>query len=174
MLTPLAYNTVMELIRVEIEKPDDSNVIIGQSHFIKTVEDIHEALVQSVPGIKFGVAFNEASQDRLVRVSGTDEKLKEIAAKNALAVAAGHFFIIVLGAGVFPINVLHALKAVPEIVTIYAASANPLALLLAEEGEQRAVLGVFDGYKPLGLEGPQDVSRRSAFLRAIGYKLGGE
>ncbi len=163
----------MELLRVPIEKPEELNVILGHSHFIKTVEDVHEALVQSLPGIKFGLAFNEASQDRLVRKSGTDSELVELAAKNALAVGAGHFFIIVLGEGVFPINVMHALRTVPELVNLYAATANPLAVLVAEEGEQRAVLGVFDGFVPLGVEGPADEEKRRGFLRMIGYKLGG-
>ncbi|WP_457638282.1 adenosine-specific kinase [Oceanithermus sp.] len=163
----------MELLRVEIEKPEELNVIIGQSHFIKTVEDVHEALVQSAPGIKFGLAFNEASQDRLVRKSGTDAGLVELAVKNALRVGAGHFLIIVLGEGFYPINVMPALRTVPELVGLFAATANPVSLLVAEEGDQRAVLGVFDGLKPLGVEGPEDEAKRLGFLRMIGYKLGG-
>ena len=160
-------------MRVPIEKPEELNVILAQSHFIKTVEDVHEALAQSVPGIKFGLAFNEASQDRLVRKSGTDPELVELAVRNALAVGAGHFMIIVLGEGFFPINVMPALRTVPELVSLYAASANPLAVLVAEEGEQRAFLGVFDGFKPLGVEGAEDEAKRLDFLRMIGYKLGG-
>ena len=162
----------MELRKVSIEKPEAVNVILGHAHFIKTVEDLHEALVQSVPGIRFGLAFNEASQERLVRKSGTDDALVELAVKNALAVGAGHFFIVMLGEGVFPINVMHALRTVPEVVSLYAATAHPLAVLVAEEGDQRAVLGVFDGQTPLGVEDEAATEHRKGFLRAIGYKLG--
>jgi adenosine/AMP kinase len=162
----------MEIKLVAIEKPEPVNVILGQAHFIKTVEDLHEALVNAVPGIHFGLAFNEASQERLVRRSGTDDALVELAVKNALAVGAGHFFIVLLGEGVFPINVMHALRTVPEVVGLYAATANPLAVLVAEEGDQRAVLGVFDGQTPLGVEDEAAVQHRKGFLRTIGYKLG--
>ncbi len=161
----------MELKLVPIEKPEAVNVILGQAHFIKTVEDLHEAMVNAVPGIRFGLAFCEASQERLVRRSGTDPELVELAVKNALAVGAGHFFIIVLGEGVFPINVLHAVKACPEVVRIFAATANPVQVVVLEEGEQRGVLGVLDGFKPLGVEDEAHVEARKALLRRFGYKL---
>lgn len=154
-----------------VEKPDALNVILGQSHFIKTVEDLHEALVTAVPGIKFGLAFCEASGKRLIRRSGTSPELVDLAVKNALAVAAGHFFIIVLGAGFFPINVLHAVKNCPEVVRIYAATANPISVIVAQEGEQRGVLGVMDGHSPLGVEDEAEITWRKGLLRKFGYKL---
>lgn len=161
----------MELSLVPVEKPDALNVILGQSHFIKTVEDLHEALVTAVPGIKFGLAFCEASGKRLIRKSGTSPELVDLAVKNALAVAAGHFFIIVLGAGFFPINVLHAVKNCPEVVRIYAATANPISVIVAQEGEQRGVLGVMDGHSPLGVEDEAEIAWRKDLLRKFGYKL---
>ncbi|ADH63688.1 adenosine-specific kinase [Allomeiothermus silvanus] len=162
----------MELQVVRIEKPDNLNVILGQSHFIKTVEDLHEAMVTAVPGIKFGLAFCEASGKRLVRKTGTAPELVELAVKNAHNIGAGHCFVIVLGEGFFPINVLHAIKACPEVVRIFAATANPLAVIVAEQDDQRGVLGVLDGHKPLGVEAEEDIAWRKDLLRKLGYKLG--
>ncbi|MGQ0571807.1 MAG: adenosine diphosphatase [Armatimonadota bacterium] len=161
----------MNLTLVPIDKPESVNVIVGQSHFIKTVEDLHEALVTAVPGITFGLAFCEASGKRLVRRSGTDATLTDLAVKNALAVGAGHFFIIMLGEGFFPINVLHAVKSCPEVVCLFAATANPLRIVVAEEGERRGVLGVLDGFKPVGVEDEAEVTWRKDLLRRFGYKL---
>lgn len=160
----------MELKIVTIEKPDDMNFILGQSHFIKTVEDIHEALVTAVPGIKFGVAFCESSGPALVRASGTDPDLVELAKKNALALSAGHAFIIMLG-NVYPINVLNRIKDVPEVCRIFCATANPVQVVLAETEQGRGILGVIDGVKTKGVETDEDVKKRKDFLRMIGYKL---
>lgn len=160
----------MEIQVVKIEKPAEINFILGQSHFIKTVEDIHEALVNSVPGIKFGVAFCEASGARLVRWSGTDEAMIELAKKNAMAIGAGHSFIIFLGAGYYPINVLKAVQAVPEVCRIFCATANPTEVLVAVTEQGRGILGVVDGGSPLGIEGEADIAWRKEFLRKIGYK----
>ncbi|WP_018466364.1 adenosine-specific kinase [Calidithermus timidus] len=162
----------MELQVVQLEKPENLNVILGQSHFIKTVEDLHEALVTAVPGIKFGLAFCEASGKRLVRRTGTAPELVELAVRNARNIGAGHSFLIVLGEGFFPINVLHAVKACPEVVRIFAATANPLSVVVAQEGEQRGILGVMDGFLPLGVEGEEDVAWRKDLLRRFGYKVG--
>ena len=156
---------------VPIENPSGLNVILGQTHFIKTAEDVHEALVGSVPGIKFGVAFCEASGPCLVRVEGNDESLKTLAARNALAVGAGHFFVVFLK-DAYPINVLRALRDVPEIVTVYAATANPVDVVVANTRRGRGVLGVVDGERTKGLETEKDRAERIAFLRKIGYKLG--
>jgi adenosine/AMP kinase len=162
----------IELTSWKIEKPDDLNLIFGQSHFIKTVEDLHEALAGSVAGLKFGLAFSEASGDRLVRTSGTDAELVALAADNVLNIAAGHCFLIFLR-DAFPINVLPAIKAVQEVCTVFCATANPVEVILADVGEGRAVLGVVDGYKPLGIEADDDVRQRQGLLRRFGYKLGG-
>ena len=156
---------------VAIENPNGLNVILGQTHFIKTAEDIHEALIGSVPGIKFGVAFCEASGPCLVRVEGNDESLKTLAAKNALAVGAGHFFVVFLR-DAYPINVLRALRDVPEIVTVYAATANPVDVVVATTKRGRGVLGVVDGERTKGLETTKDRAERIALLRKMGYKLG--
>ena len=156
---------------VPVENPSGLNVILGQTHFIKTAEDIHEALIGSVPGIKFGVAFCEASGPCLVRVEGNDESLKTLAAKNALAVGAGHFFVIFLK-DAYPINVLRALRDVPEIVTVYAATANPVDVVVATTKRGRGVLGVVDGERTKGLETTKDRAERIALLRKMGYKLG--
>ena len=161
----------MNLISVKIEKPEDINFILGQSHFIKTVEDIHETLVCSVPGIKFGLAFCEASGKRLIRWSGTDEAMIELACKNAQAVGAGHSFIVFLGEGYYPINVLNVIKAVHEVCTVFCATANPVEVLIAETELGRGILGVVDGSSPLGIEGDEDIAWRKGFLRMIGYKL---
>ncbi len=161
----------MNLISVKIDKPEDINFILGQSHFIKTVEDLHEALVNTVPGIKFGVAFCEASGKCLVRWSGTDESMSDLARRNAQAIGAGHSFIIFLGEGFYPVNVLNAVKAVPEVCRVFCATANPVEVLLAETELGRGILGVVDGASPLGVEGAEDIAWRKGFLRMIGYKL---
>jgi adenosine/AMP kinase len=161
----------MELTAVPISKPDTGSVILGQSHFIKTVEDIHEAMVNSVPGIRFGVAFCEASGARLVRVTGTDEEMQRFATDNALAIGAGHTFVLMLAEGFYPINVLPALLAVPEVVGIFCASANPVEVIVAQTDAGRGVLGVVDGGTPLGVEDDEAVAWRKGLLRAIGYKL---
>jgi adenosine/AMP kinase len=162
----------MELTTVKIEKPEEINFILGQSHFIKTVEDIHEAMVSSVPGIKFGVAFCEASGPCLVRFSGTDDAMIKLAQENALRLGAGHSFILFLGEGFYPINVLNAVKALPEVCNIFCATANAVEVVIADNGTSRAILGVFDGEKPKGIEGPDDIAWRVQFLRKIGYKAG--
>ena len=161
----------MELQTVKIEKPEETNLILGQSHFIKTVEDLHEALVTTVPGIEFGLAFCEASGPALVRASGTSEELTELAKTNALALSAGHVFVIFLG-NAFPINVLNAVKNVPEVCRIYCATANPVEVILVETEQGRGVLGVVDGDKTKGIESAEDEEHRRAFLRQIGYKVG--
>jgi adenosine/AMP kinase len=161
----------MELLTVRIQKPDDVNFILGMSHFIKTVEDVHEALVNAVPGIRFGLAFCESSGPALVRCSGTDETMIELAKQNALAIGAGHSFIIFLAPGFYPINVLNAIKMVPEVCRIFCATANPAEVILAQTEQGRAILGVVDGVSPKGVEGPEDVAHRKEFLRKIGYKL---
>lgn len=160
----------MELKLVAIEKPEEINFILGQTHFIKTVEDVHEALVTSVPGIKFGLAFCEASGKCLIRWSGTDDEMIELARKNALAIGAGHSFILFLGPGFYPINVLKTLQAVPEVCHIFCASANPTQVVLAESEQGRGILGVIDGSSPKGVEGEEDIAWRKSFLRMIGYK----
>jgi adenosine/AMP kinase len=160
----------MELKTVKIEKPEAINFILGQSHFIKTVEDVHEALVTAVPGIKFGLAFCEASGKCLVRWSGTDEAMIELARKNALAIGAGHSFIIFLGEGFYPINVLNAIKQVPEVARIFCATANPVEVIIAETEQGRGILGVVDGFSPQGVEDEDGIAWRKNFLRMIGYK----
>jgi adenosine/AMP kinase len=161
----------MELKIVSIQKPDDVNLIMGQSHFIKTVEDLHEALVQAVPGARFGVAFCESSGARLVRWAGTDDAMIDLARKNALAVGAGHSFFIFLAPGLYPINVLNAVKAVPEVCRIFCATANPVQVVVAETEQGRGILGVVDGQTPLGVEDDAGKEWRHTFLRRIGYKL---
>jgi adenosine/AMP kinase len=163
--------TQMILKLVTLEKPDDMNFILGQSHFIKTVEDIHEALVNAVPGAKFGLAFCEASGPCLVRASGTDDALVELAAKNALALSAGHSFIVMLGQGFYPLNFLNAIKAVPEVCRIFCATANPTQVIVAQTEQGRGIIGVVDGFLTKGIETEQDVEKRKSFLRMIGYKL---
>ena len=161
----------MELLTVRIEKPEVTNFILGQTHFIKTVEDIHEALVGAVPGIKFGLAFCEASGKCLIRCSGTDTAMTDLARKNARAMGAGHTFIICLGEGFYPINVLNALKAVPEVCRIFCATANPTEVILAQTEQGRGILGVVDGFSPKGVEDEAEVAWRRELLRKIGYKL---
>ncbi|MCI0521322.1 MAG: adenosine-specific kinase [Chloroflexi bacterium] len=160
----------MEIKPIKIEKPEPINFILGQSHFIKTVEDIHEALVSSVPGVKFGLAFCEASGECLVRWSGTDEAMIELAQKNAQAIGAGHSFILFLGEGFYPVNVLNAVKAVPEVARVFCATANPTEVIVAESGQGRGILGVVDGFSPKGVEDEKGIAWRKDFLRMIGYK----
>jgi uncharacterized protein len=160
----------MEIITFPIEKPDATNFILGQTHFIKSVEDLHEALVNAVPGIKFGLAFCEASGDCLVRWSGTDPASIELAQRNALTLAAGHSFIIFLGQGYYPINVLNAIKLVPEVCRIFCATANPTEVIIAESAQGRGILGVVDGFSPKGVEDEAGITWRKSLLRQIGYK----
>ena len=161
----------IEFSTVRIEKPEDANFVLGQSHFIKTVEDIAEAVVGSVPGARFGLAFCESSGECLVRVEGNDDALKALAVKNALAIGAGHSFILLLG-NCFPINILNALKDVQEVCSIYCATANPAEVIIAESATGRGILGVIDGAKPKGVEGPEGVKWRTELLRRFGYKRG--
>ncbi|MCI0634774.1 MAG: adenosine-specific kinase [Actinobacteria bacterium] len=159
----------MDISVVRIDRPDDLNVIVGQSHFIKTVEDLHEACVH-VPGLKFGIAFNEASGPCLVRRSGNDQELVTVAVDGAQAIGAGHLFVIALKDG-FPISVLNAIKAVPEVCRIYCATANPLEIVVGQTEQGRGVLGVIDGSSPLGVETDADEAARKDLLRRFGYKL---
>lgn len=159
----------MELKAVSIQRPDDANVIIGQTHFIKTIEDIHELMVTTVPGVKFGLAFNEASGPCLVRHSGTDPELEQLAVKNSQAMGAGHAFILIMR-GAYPINVLPRLKALQEVCSIFCATANPVSVIVAESEAGRGVLGVIDGATPKGVEGEKEIADRKTFLRKIGYK----
>ena len=160
----------MEITTVTIQKPETINFVLGQSHFIKTVEDLHEALVTAVPGIKFGLAFCEASGKCLIRWSGNDEEMVELAKANASALAAGHCFIIFLGEGYFPINILKAIKDVPEMCQIFCATANPTEVIVAESDQGRGILGVIDGFASKGIEEDEDIEWRKNFLRQIGYK----
>jgi hypothetical protein len=160
----------MEIAAIRVEKPDDVNVIVGQAHFIKTVEDLHEALAQSSAQLRFGVAFCESSGPRLVRRSGNDAELVELATRNASAIGAGHAFVVALRGG-FPVSVLNALKAVPEVCCIFCATANPVDILVAVLPTGRGVLGVVDGGAPLGVETDADVAERKQLLRRFGYKL---
>ncbi len=160
----------MQLSTVKINKPEMTNFILGQTHFIKSVEDIHEALVSTVPGIKFGLAFCEASGKCLVRWSGTDDEMIQLAQENAMQISAGHSFILFLGEGFFPINVLNAIKMVSEVCQIFCATANPTEVIVGESEQGRGILGVIDGQKPKGIEGEADITWRKDFLRQIGYK----
>jgi adenosine/AMP kinase len=160
----------MEILSVKIEKPEELNFILGQTHFIKTVEDVYEVMVSAVPGIKFGVAFCEASGPCLIRKTGTDEAMIELAVKNAEAIGAGHSFIVFLGQGFYPINVLNAIKQVPEVCRIFCATANPTEVLVAETEQGRGILGVVDGFSPKGIEDEAETAHRKEFLRMIGYK----
>jgi len=161
----------MEILTVKIEKPEDANFILGQSHFIKTVEDLHEALVGTVPGIKFGLAFCEASGKCLIRWTGTDQMLIDLATKNAQAIGAGHSFILFLGQGYFPINILNVVKNVPEVARVFCATANPTEVLVAQTEQGRGILGVVDGFSPKGIEDEEGITWRKDFLRMIGYKI---
>lgn len=160
----------MDIKNIRIAKPESINFILGQSHFIKTVEDIHEMLVSSVPGIKFGLAFCESSGKCLIRWTGTDDEMIQLAKENALEIGAGHSFILFLGEGFFPINVLNQLKSVPEVCRIFCATANPTDVVVMDVGEGRAILGIADGHRPKGIEGEEDIAWRKDFLRKIGYK----
>ncbi len=162
---------LLEFSTVTIEKPEDVNFILGQSHFIKTVEDIYETVSGSVPGAKFGLAFCESSGDCLVRVEGNDDILKAMARDNALAIGAGHSFILFLR-DCFPINVLNAIKNIQEVCTIYCATANPAEIIIAESAQGRGIMGVIDGEKPRGVEGPDGIAWRTGLLRRFGYKRG--
>ncbi len=161
----------MEFKTVTIEKPEPINFILGQTHFIKTVEDVHEVLINSVPGIKFGLAFCEASGACLVRWSGTDQAMIDLAKKNALALSAGHSFILFLAEGFFPLNVLNAVKNVPEVAHIFCATSNPTQVIIAETEQGRGIMGVIDGFKCKGIEDDEGINWRKGFLRRIGYKL---
>jgi len=161
---------MMETKIVKIEKPAEANMIIGQAHFIKTLEDIYEAMVNSVPGVKFGIGFCESSGACLVRSEGTDPELKALAEKNALSIGAGHIFIVLMR-DAYPINVLRAIKDVPEVCSIYCATANPVEVIIAETDQGRGILGVIDGEKPKGVEGEPDIKWRKGLLRKIGYKI---
>jgi hypothetical protein len=160
----------VELLVVPLDNPDELNLVLGQSHFIKTVEDLHEALVGTSPQIRFGLAFCESSGPRLVRRSGNDDGLVQLATDNALKIGAGHSFIVFLREA-FPLNVLNAIKAVPEVCHIFCATANPVSVVVAASETGRGILGVIDGGAPLGVESDQDIADRKALLRAIGYKL---
>ena len=159
-----------KILKVSLEVPEGCNIILGHSHFIKSAEDIYEALVNSSPLIKFGLGFCEASQDRLVRGEGNDDDLKKWAVQKALEIGAGHIFLIIMSGG-YPINVMLALKSVPEICTIYCATANPVQVLIVETELGRGIIGVVDGFSPVGIEKEEDVKKRRKLLRGIGYKL---
>lgn len=161
----------MQLSTVAIDKPEATNLILGQTHFIKSVEDIHEAMVTAVPGIKFGLAFCEASGECLVRWTGTDPAMIELAQGNAMALSAGHSFVVFLGEGYFPINVLNAIKMVPEVCRIFCATANPVQVVIGETDQGRGILGVIDGFTSKGVETDKDIQWRRDLLRTIGYKL---
>jgi adenosine/AMP kinase len=160
----------MEISTVHLEKPDDVNIVLGQAHFIKTVEDVHEALAGSSTALRFGIAFCESSGQRLVRRSGNDDELVRLAVRNALALGAGHSFVVFLREG-FPVNVLNQLKQVPEVCRIFCATANPVEVVVADTDLGRAILGVVDGSPPLGVETDSDVQERRTLLRTLGYKL---
>jgi adenosine/AMP kinase len=160
----------MKLKIVKLEAPNDCNIILGQSHFIKTVEDLHEAIFNTVPGAKFGIAFGEASGDCLVRISGNSDELVEIAGEKMLEIGCGHSFLVLLE-NAFPINVTQRIKSVPEVVNLFCATANPVQVLIAETEQGRGIIGVIDGYKPIGIETADDVEFRKKFLREIGYKF---
>lgn len=160
----------MEIKIVRIEKPEEMNFILGQSHFIKTVEDIHEAVVSTAPQMKFGLAFCESSGPALVRYSGNDKKLMDIAKKNALNICAGHCFLIFIENG-FPLNILNTIKNVPEVCQVFCATANPVEVIIAETESGRGILGVIDGVKTKGVEGEEDIKARKDFLRKVGYKV---
>lgn len=159
----------MALLMVRVDKPEDLNVIVGQAHFIKSVEDLHEALAGASPHLRFGLAFCEASDARLIRFSGNDEPLTKLAVRNAQAIGAGHTFIVFLREG-YPVNVLNAVKQVPEVCNIFCATANPVELIIVSTRLGRGIIGVIDGAPPLGVETAEDQDERRALLRRIGYK----
>lgn len=160
----------MEIKTVKLEYPEEVNIILGQTHFIKTAEDLYEIMVSSVPKVKFGIAFNEASGPCLVRAEGNDNKLKSLAISNIKEIGAGHAFIIIME-DAFPINVLNAIKQCPEVCRIYCATANPVQVIVAETEQGRGILGVIDGFSPKGIEKEEDIEKRKKFLRTINYKL---
>jgi len=170
IMVKVSGGMTMDIITVRIDKPEDMNFILGQAHFIKTVEDIHEAIVNTAPQMKFGIAFCESSGLALVRYSGNNDSLIELAKRNALNIAAGHSFIIFMENG-FPVNILNTIKTVPEVCRIFCATANAVEVVIAETGEGRGILGVIDGVRPKGVEGEADIKWRKDFLRKIGYKL---
>ncbi len=159
----------MELKAIRLEIPEGGNIIVGQTHFIKTAEDLYEAIVNTVPQARFGVAFNEASGPCLTRIEGNDEALRALAARNATAIGAGHVFVVALREA-YPINVLGRIKEVPEVCTVFCATANPVEVIVAETEQGRGILGVVDGFPPKGVEGEEEVRKRHEFLRRIGYK----
>lgn len=161
---------MLQLLTVTISNPQSLNFILGQTHFIKSVDDMHEALVGAVPNIKFGIAFCEASGKRLVRRSGTDAGLTQLACDNAIAIGAGHSFLVFLAEGFYPLNVLNAVKALPEVCGIFCATANPTEVVIAETGQGRSIVGVVDGFTPLGIENDVEIEARKTLLREIGYK----
>jgi uncharacterized protein len=160
---------MLEFESVRMEFPADANIMVGQTHFIKTVEDLYEVMVNSVPQGKFGLAFNEASGPCLTRSDGNDEELRELAIRNAQAIGAGHIFVLIVR-NCYPINLLNAVQSVPEVCTIFCATANPLEIVVAKSAQGRGIMGVIDGNPPKGIEGPDDVRARREFLRKIGYK----
>ena len=160
----------MELKTVAIDNPELLNLILGQSHFIKTVEDVYEAIINTVPGAKFGIAFCEASDVCLVRYAGTDDDLIALAKKNAMNLSAGHSFIIFMR-DMFPVNILNAIKSVPEVCRIFCATANPVEVIIAETDQGRGIMGVIDGFSTKGIENEADIAKRKSFLRTIGYKM---
>jgi uncharacterized protein len=160
----------MELKTVKMEFPSGANIIVGQTHFIKTVEDLYEVMVNAMPSSRFGIAFCEASGSCLIRAEGNDEELKDVAIKNAQAIGAGHSFVMVL-LDAYPINILNAVKNCPEVCSLYCATANPLEVIVAESPQGRGILGVIDGFSPKGVEGPNDIQWRKDLLRKIGYKI---
>ncbi|MBP8718745.1 MAG: adenosine-specific kinase [Candidatus Atribacteria bacterium] len=160
----------MEIKTVQLNYPEEVNIILGQTHFIKTAEDLYEILITSVPGIKFGLAFNEASGPCLIRAEGNDDKLKSLAISNIKEIGAGHAFIILIE-NAFPINVLNAIKQCPEVCHIFCATANPAEVVVAETEQGRGILGVIDGFLPKGIEKEEDIEKRKKFLRTINYKL---
>ena len=160
----------MEIKTVALEIPEGANIIIGQTHFIKTTEDLYEVMVNAVPGIKFGIAFCEASGPCLVRAEGNDSALKEIAIRNAANIAAGHTFVVLIKEA-FPVNVLNSIKTCPEVCSVFCATANPVQVIVAETEQGRGIMGVIDGYRPKGVETEKDIQHRKQFLRKIGYKL---
>jgi adenosine/AMP kinase len=161
----------MEIKVVQVEKPEAVNFVLGQSHFIKTVEDVHEALVNAVPGIKFGLAFCEASGPCLIRVTGTDDAMTDLATRNARSIGAGHSFILFLQEGFYPVNILNVLRSVPEMVHLFCATSNPTQVLVAQTEQGCGILGVVDGESPKGVEGAKETAERKEFLRRIGYKF---
>ena len=160
----------MQIKVVKLEAPEDCNIILGQSHFIKTIEDLYEAIFNTVPGAKFGIGFSEASGDCLVRIEGNNDELSELAGEKMLEIGCGHSFLIFLK-NAFPINVLQRIKSVPEVVNLFCATANPVEILIAETEQGRGIIGVIDGFKPFGIETEDDIIFRKKFLREIGYKF---